>query len=65
MAKVYARDPGAEIRVGNYGVATEAVPVEVPADVAQELVAFNAAVRVETEDPAPRPSRKAPKEKED
>ncbi len=39
MAKVYARLPGAEIRIGNHGTATNDRPAVVPEDVALELVA--------------------------
>ena len=64
MAKVYARDPGAEIRIGNYGTATETTGVEVPPEVAAELVG-SAALRVEDDAPAPRLGRKVPKEEKE
>lgn len=38
MVKVYASKAGAVIRVDNYGVATDASPVMVPAEVAKELI---------------------------
>ena len=37
MPKVFARFPGAEIRIGSYGTATADVPVDVPDAVAREL----------------------------
>lgn len=61
MPKVYARGVGAEIRVGNYGLATDMVPVEVPLDVAAEL-ATNPRLRMEA---AHAPRRKVKEQREE
>lgn len=52
MGKVYAREKGSEIRIGNFGTATHDRPAVVPQAVAEEL-ATNRRVRVEADEPAP------------
>ena len=62
MPKVFARNPGAEIRIGNFGVATVDAPASVPDEVVREL-ATNPDLRIEeVEVPAPRLARKTPQE---
>jgi len=62
MPKVFARFPGAEIRIGSYGTATADVPVDVPDAVAREL-AENPDVKIES--PAPARGRKAAQEEKE
>lgn len=58
MPKVFAREKGSEIRVGNYGTATHDRPAVVPPAVAEEL-ARNPRVRVEGDvEPVAPPKRK-------
>jgi hypothetical protein len=38
MPKVYAKNPGAMLTIGNFGVATDTEPVDVPESVARELL---------------------------
>ena len=60
MVKVYASKAGAVIRVDSYGVATDASPVMVPAEVAKELIKMPE-FRGERESPAPAPDTKPAK----
>lgn len=57
MPKAFAREAGIEIRIGNYGTATHDRPAVVPQAVADEL-AKNSRVRVEADEPSPRPAPK-------
>lgn len=62
MAKVFATEPGVEIRVGNYGTATEAEGVVIPDSLADEIAAIPSlrVVRGEETKPA-NPETKAPR----
>ena len=62
MAKVFAVNEGAEIRIGNYGTARADLGVEIPDELAADLSAISSLrVERETKPKAPQAETIAPK----